>query len=128
MAFDYQEFKKNTNMFIYLPKVGEENTFHIKRIYKKTEGLDKFHFFKKVKTYKKTLHPETGKEIVKIQNVEENMGYHIEAELMNGQILSISNISAFYRVFVDNNVQDGDKIKVKHLSQGAWQCEKIKDN
>lgn len=100
--------------FVYLPKVGEEEVFDIKEVRSIKEGDPRFHFKQRIKT---TLPDGTE------GTVEKNLGYHIEAELTNGKILSVSSLAAFLNVFKAHQLNDGMKVKIKHIDKGNWEVE-----
>ncbi len=83
-ALDYSAY--GGGKYVYMPKIGESLEVKIKEIREVKTGLDKFHFQKKEKV---TL-PD-GTQI----DVPKSMGFHVECELEDGKILSVTSFSAF---------------------------------
>lgn len=117
MSLNYSEFKTDSK-YVYLPRVGEEMIYEIKEISKVTEGNPKFHF-------------QQNQEVVldddSVATVKKNLGYHIEARLANGKILSVNSLSAFLKVFKKYEINDGDHIRVFHIDKGEWEVEKLNE-
>ena len=105
----------------YLPPVGEEREFDIKEIKKVECDNPKFNFTETKQM--DVTDPETG-EIVSVEK-KKDLGYHIECDLVSGQILTITSISAWYKVFVANKIQDGEKVRIKHIDKGEWEVERL---
>ena len=114
MAFDYSKVSKGN--YVYPPKVGEEATFDIKEIREVKEGNDRFHF----KVKEKIVLPD-GKEA----SADKSLGWHIECELADGKILSVTSYAVFMQVFKENNIQDGEKVFMKHIGKGEWEVKKL---
>lgn len=123
MAFNYD--KEVPSKYIYLPKIGEKATFQILEIKKVETGQDRFHFQGRVEEEVFKKHPETGELVPAKDTVLKSMGWHIECDLPEGKILSITSFAAFLQVFKKNNVQDGDVITVKHIEKGEWEVTKL---
>lgn len=115
MSLDWEndEDLAGTGRFVYLPKVGEEKTYEIKEVRKVTSGQDRFH----IKRREKIDLPD-GTEGV----VETSLGFHIECDLEDDKILSITSLSPFIS-FKQEKVNDGDKLKVSHPEKGVWSFE-----
>ena len=110
---DYE--KEFPSKYVYLPKVGAEATFRIKSIKKAESDNSKLNFEESEKVIL-----ADGKEAV----TKKDLGYHIECEIDNEQILSITNKAAFLNVFKRHNVQPGESITVKHPAKGEWEVVK----
>jgi hypothetical protein len=119
-ALDYSAY--GGGKYVYMPKVGESLEVKIKEIRECRVGLDKFHFQKKIKV---TL-PDG-----KIVDTTESMGFHIEAELDDGKILSITSWASFLECIVKKRpefpkgVQDGDHVRFEHIAKGEWKVTKL---
>jgi hypothetical protein len=115
MGLDYSNY--GGGKYVYLPKIGGEPLeVKIKEIRECRVGLDKFHFQKKIKV---TL-PDG-----KIVDTTESMGFHVECELEDGKILSITSFASFLECLRKPNVQDGDHVRFEHLDRGSWKVEKL---
>ena len=97
--------------YIYLPKVGESQVYKIKEVRKVTKGADKFHIIRREKD-----ELEDGTEVT----VEKNLGFHLECDLDNGKILSITSLSPFI-AFKQAKVNDDDEVEVNHPKKGSWE-------
>lgn len=120
--FNYND-EKYQGKYLYMPKIGEEVTIEIKEIREVKSDNPKFNFSEKVPVFidgKPTIDDE-GEEIFK----QRDLGYHIECELVNGKILSVTNMAAFLQVFKKNNIQDAETWRIKHIDKGEWKCEKL---
>ena len=117
MALDYE--KDFPSKYVYLPKVGDINLFKIKELRKVETGDPKFHF-----TVREEVELPDGSTAM----AEKNLGFHIEAELEDGKILSISSYSGFTQVFRKHQVNDGDHIKVFHKDRGEWEVKKVNED
>ena len=115
MAIDYNQFS-GEGKFVYLPRIGEEATFKIKELRIVEGGDERFHFKQRTKTQL----PD-GTEAT----VEKNLGYHVEAELEDGRILSVNSLGAFLQVFKKHKIRDGEEVRIKHLDRGEWEVERI---
>ena len=67
------------------------------------------------------MYDDDGEQVFK----DKDLGYHVEAELVNGKILSITNFSTFINVFKKFEINDGDKVRIFHKDRGEWVVEKI---
>lgn len=121
MALNYNDEKYQGNS-VFLPKVGENATFTIKRLYEAKSDNPKFNF----SINKKVQLRDEDNNVVEVDK-REDLGYHIEAELDNGKILYVNSLSAFNNVFKKYQVNDGDTIKVSHPDRGEWVVEKVKE-
>lgn len=120
---DYSKFSGNRGSWVYLPKVGEQDVFDIKRMWFDKADDDRFNFSKQ-----EVVDLPDGSKATKhvtIKNPETNEPFNLQCELSNGKILSVSSFPAFMQVFKKGDVQDGDKIKVSHPAKGQWLVEKI---
>ncbi len=126
MTFDYG--KEVPSKYTYLPKIGFKDTFTIKKIRKVIDGSDRFHFQGKVEeeVYKKD--PVTGELVPAIESVNKSMGWHIECDLDDGRVLSVTSFGAFLQVFKKHNIQEGDTIHVQHVDKGEWEVTKSQNS
>ncbi len=108
--------KEFPSKYVYLPRVGEIATFEIKTIKKVESDNPKFNFSETSK-----VELEDGQEA----EVKKDLGYHVECDLVDGRVLTVTSISSFSQVFKKNNVQEGEKIEVKHIDRGEWKVEKL---
>ena len=116
MSVDYKNDPDMQSKYVYLPRVGEIATFKIKEVRKVTGGKDRFHFIQRIK--------EVGDDEIE-RTFEENLGWHIECDLDDGKILSVSSLCAFNQVFRKHEVNDGDKIEINHKDRGEWLVTKL---
>jgi len=112
--FDYSEV--GNNKYVYMPKIGASLEIGIKEIKKVTEGKDQFHF----KVKEKVTLPD-GTEA----SIDKSLGYHIEVELDNEKVLSITSLAAFLSVFKKYELNDGDRAKITHKAKGEWEVIKL---
>ena len=115
--------EKYQGKFVYLPVMGETAVFEIEEISEAKSDNPKFNFSENVPV---TLNGEQviddeGEAVFK----KKDLGYHIEARLTNGKILSITSVSAFIQVFKKHEIQDGDNVKVFHKDKGVWEVTKL---
>lgn len=122
MAVNYKD-DKYAGKFVYLPKQGESAEFDIKEIKEVQSDNVKFNFSinEPVTINGQQAIDDDGEPVFK----KKDLGYHIEAELKNGKILSVTNLSSFKSVFVKNNIQDGEKVRVSHPDKGIWKVERL---
>ena len=112
--YDYKGI--GDNKYVYMPKIGEEIEVKIKEVRKVTEGKDMFHF-----KMRDTIDlPNGGKAVA-----EKSLGYHIEAELEDGRILSVTSLAAFLMVFKKHQINDGDHVHIEHPAKGSWIVTKL---
>jgi len=122
MAIDYNN-EKYQGKFVYLPRVGESAEFDIKEIREKKSDNPKFNFTENVPVMingEQAIDDE-GEPLFK----KKDLGYHVEAELTNGKILSVTSMSAFLSVFKKYEIQDGERVRINHLEKGKWEVERI---
>lgn len=115
--------EKYQGKFVYLPLMGETAVFDITEIHEAKSDNPKFNFSENVPV---TLNGEQviddeGEPVFK----KKDLGYHVEATLKNGKILSVTSVSAFIQVFKKHEIQDGDNIKVFHKDKGEWEVTKL---
>jgi phage FluMu protein Com len=115
--------EKYQGKFVYMPKMGETATFEIKELREAESDDPRFNFSENVPVMAngEQVVDDDGEPVFK----KKDLGYHVEAELENGKILSVTSFAAFAAVFKANNIQDGDKIKVEHLGKGEWKVTKL---
>jgi len=115
--------EKYQGKYVYLPLMGETGIFDIVEIREVKSNNPKVNFSDKVPVMAngEQVVDDDGEPVYKTKD----LGYHIEAELSNGKILSVISMSAFIQVFKKNNIQDGQKIKVFHKDKGEWEVEKV---
>lgn len=115
--------EKYQGKYVYLPRIGETMICEIKELREVKGGNVKFNFTQTVPVIVngEIITDDDGEPITKLQD----LGYHVEAELTNGKILSITSLSAFLNVFKKYEINDGDKIKIIHKAKGEWEIEKI---
>jgi hypothetical protein len=111
--------------YVYLPTIKSEETLeiHIKEIREVRTGLPKFHF-----TKMEVVKGADGNPVMVAGvplKAPVNMEFHIEAELMDGRVLSVTSFPAFIEVFIKNKLQDGDKVSIQHKDKGIWIVEKL---
>ncbi len=115
--------EKYQGKFVYLPVMGETATFEIAEISEVKSDNPKFNFSENVPVL------INGEQAVDDDNElvfkKKDLGYHIEAKLKNGKVLSITSMSAFIQVFKKHNIQDGEHIKVEHPEKGVWKVTKL---
>ena len=104
-----------TGKYIYMPKIGESIEVKIKEVKKVEGGNDKFNFKQK----EKVALPDGT-----IATIDKSLGYHIEAELEDGKILSVTSLAAFLQVFKQYQINDGDEVKITHKDKGIWEVNK----
>lgn len=122
---DYSS-EKYQGKFVYLPTMGETEIFDIAELDEVKSDNPRFNFNENVPVMLngEQVIDDEGEPVFK----KKDLGYHIEAKLKNGKVLSITSMSAFIQVFKKHNIQDGDKIKVFHKDKGVWEVEKINGN
>lgn len=115
--------EKYQGRYVYLPKLKEIAEFDIKEIREKKSDNEKFNFSENVPVMAngEQVIDDEGEPVFK----KRDLGYHVEAELQNGKILSITSFSAFLAVFKKNEIQDGEKILVEHPAKGEWKVTKL---
>jgi len=115
--------EKYQGKFVYLPTMGKTETFEIAVISEVQSDNPKFNFNEKVPVMANGIQvvDDDGEAVYK----DKDLGYHIEAKLTNGKILSVTSMSAFIQVFKKNEIQDGDKVKIFHKDKGIWEVEKL---
>jgi len=115
--------EKYQGKFVYLPKVGETLVIEIKELREVKSDNPKFNFSENVPVMinGEPGIDDDGEPLTK----KKDLGYHIEAELTNGKILSITSMAAFIQVFKKNQINDGDKVKISHKDKGVWEVEKL---
>jgi len=115
--------EKYQGKYVFLPLVGETAVFDIVEISDVKSDNTKLNFTEKVPVM------VNGEQVIDDEGEpafkKKDLGYHIEAKLRNGKILSITSMSAFIQVFKKNQIQDGEKIKVFHKEKGEWEVERI---
>jgi phage FluMu protein Com len=115
--------EKYQGKFIYLPVMGQTAEFDIEEISEVKSDNPKFNFSEDVPVMiggEQAIDDE-GEILTK----KKDLGYHIEARLKNGKVLSVTSMSAFKQVFKKFNIQDGDKILVNHKEKGVWEVKKL---
>lgn len=119
---DYNN-EKYQGKFVYLPIMGETAVFDIAEINEAKSDNPKFNFSEKVPVIAngEQVVDDDGEPVYK----SKDLGYHIEAKLKNGKVLSITSMSAFVQVFKKHNIQDGDNVKIFHKDKGEWIVEKL---
>lgn len=119
---DYNN-EKYQGKYVYLPLMGETAIFEIVEIHEAKSENTKVNFSEKVPVMAngEQVVDDDGEPVFK----QKDLGYHIEASLKNGKLLSITSMSAFIQVFKKNDIQDGDHIKVFHKDKGAWEITKL---
>lgn len=109
--------------FVYLPLMGEIAEFDIAEVNEVKSDNPKFNFSENVPVM------VNGEQVIDDEGEpafkKKDLGYHIEAKLKNGKILSITSMSAFIQVFKKNAINDGDHIKVFHKDKGEWEVTKL---
>lgn len=115
--------EKYQGKYVYLPVMGETAVFDIAEIHEAKSENPKVNFSDKVPVIAngEQVVDDDGEPVFKTKD----LGYHVEATLRNGKLLSVTSMSAFIQVFKKNNIQDGDHIKVFHKDKGEWVVEKI---
>ncbi len=122
MALNYGD-DKYQGKYIYMPRIGETLEIEIKELREVKSENPKFNFSESVPVMinGEPAIDDEGEAITK----KKDLGYHIEAELTNGKILSVTSIAAFIQVFKKNELNDGDKVRIKHIEKGIWEVEKL---
>jgi phage FluMu protein Com len=115
--------EKYQGKFVYLPLMGQTAEFDIEEISEVKSDNPKFNFSENVPV---TLNGEQviddeGEPVFK----KKDLGYHVEAKLKNGKVLSVTSMSAFIQVFKKNEIQDGDKVRIFHKDKGEWEVTKL---
>ena len=115
--------EKYQGKFVYLPIMGETAIFEIGEITEAKSDNPKFNFSEKVPVMAngEQVVDDDGEPVFK----SKDLGYHIEAKLKNGKMLSVTSMSAFIQVFKKHEIQDGDKVKIFHKDKGVWEVEKL---
>lgn len=115
--------EKYQGKFVYLPLMGETAVFDIAEISEVKSDNPKFNFSEKVPVLinGEPAMDDEGEALYK----QKDLGYHIEAKLKNGKVLSVTSISAFIQVFKKHNIQDGDNVKIFHKDKGEWEVIKL---
>jgi phage FluMu protein Com len=117
------EDEKYQGKFVYMPLMGDTAEFDIVEISEVQGDNPKFNFNEKVPVMAngEQVVDDDGEPVFK----QKDLGYHIEAKLRNGKILSVTSMSTFRQVFKKNEIQDGDKVRIFHKDKGEWVVEKI---
>jgi len=115
--------EKYQGKYVYLPMMGETAEFDIAEIREVESDNPKFNFSEKVPVMAngEQVVDDDGEPVFK----QKDLGYHIEARLKNGRILSVTSMSTFRQVFKKNEIQDDEKIRVFHKDKGEWIVEKL---
>lgn len=115
--------EKYQGKFVYLPPIGKEIVIEIKELREVKSDNPKFNFSENVPVLMngEPVIDDDGEPVTK----KKDLGYHIEAELTNGKILSVTSIAAFINVFKKYEINDGDKVKISHQEKGMWIVEKL---
>ena len=123
-VIDYGQ-EKYQGRYVFMPLMGEEAEFEIVEIKEVKSENSKMNFKDKVPVMAngEQVVDDDGDPVFK----EKDLGYHVEATLKNGKILSIGSLSQLQQVFKKFNIQDGDHVIVKHLDKGKWSVEKTND-
>ncbi len=122
MAIDYgaEKYQGNT---VFLPKIGEEATFEIETISEVKGENPKFNFSQDVPVL------VNGQQVIddegKVVTKKKDLGYHIEAKLTSGKVLSVNSMAAFFKVFKAHKIGDGEKVFIKHVAKGEWVITKL---
>jgi len=119
---NYQD-EKYQGKYLYLPRVGETLVIEIKEIREAKSDNPKFNFTENVPVMidGEQVIDDDGELVFK----KKDLGYHVEAELINGKILSVTSMAAFLQVFKKFQINDGDKVKIFHKDKGIWEVEKL---
>jgi len=122
MSVNYKD-KKYEGRFIYMPRVGEQIIVDIKEVREVKSENPRFNFSETVPVMAEgePVIDDEGDPVTK----KKDLGYHIEAELANGKILSVTSMSAFLSVFKKYEINDGERIKIFHKAKGEWEVEKL---
>jgi len=102
--------------YIYLPKIGEELEVEIATIRKVSNP--KFNI-----KIEETRVLDDGTEA----KVKKDMGFYLECDLegkLKDKVLSVNSYHAF-KLFKQNNIQDGNKVKFVHKTKGEWEVNKL---
>jgi hypothetical protein len=115
--------EKYQGRIVFMPVMGETAEFDIVEISEVKCDNPKMNFKDKVPVTSngEQVVDDDGEPVFK----EKDLGYHVEAKLKNGKILSIGSLSQLQQVFKKFNVQDGDKIRVFHKDKGLWEVVKL---
>lgn len=115
--------EKYQGKFVYMPLMGETAVFEIEEICEVKSDNPKFNFTEQVPVLAngEQVVDDDGEPVFK----KKDLGYHIEAKLVNGKVLSVTSMATFKSVLKKHDVQDGDKIKVFHKDKGEWVVEKL---
>ena len=117
MSIDYDDPKyKRESKYVYPPRIGETAEFEIKELKEVTDGDPRFHY----RIRMNTVLPDGS-----TATVDKNLGYHHNAILTNGKILSITSKVAFDLVFVKYKINDGDKVRIEHENKNIWKITKL---
>jgi phage FluMu protein Com len=119
---DYGQ-EKYQGRYVFMPLMGEEAEFEIVEIKEVKSENSKMNFKDKVPVMAngEQVVDDDGDPVFK----EKDLGYHVEATLKNGKILSIGSLSQLQQVFKKNEIQDGNHIIVKHIDKGKWVVTKL---
>jgi len=122
MAVNYND-EKYQGKFVYLPLMGQSAEFDIEELSEVKSDNPKFNFSENVPVLINGEQgiDDDGEPLFK----KKDLGYHIEARLKNGKVLSVTSMSAFIQVFKKHEIQDGDRIRVEHLDKGMWKVTKL---
>lgn len=122
MSINYQD-EKYQGKYVYLPLMGETAEFDIVEINEAKSDNPKFNFSENVPVMMngEQVVDDDGEPVFK----KKDLGYHIQAKLMNGKLLCVTSVSAFIQVFKKHNVQDNEKIRVFHKDKGVWEVTKL---
>ena len=120
--FDYNN-PKYQGRYVYLPKIGEEAEFDIKEIREVKSDNEKFNFTENIPVIVdgEQLIDDDGELVFK----KKDLGYHIEVDLQDGKILSITSLGTFLTVFKKHNIQHEEKVRISHPERGVWKITKL---
>lgn len=108
-------------VFVFMPKVGEELTVDIVKI---TQEKNPPKFTIKIKEKVEVDVPGIGLSTVE---VTKDLGFFLKCELageFKGKSLCVTSYRGF-KLFQENNIQDGDLVTFKHPKDGEWICDKM---
>jgi rRNA maturation endonuclease Nob1 len=122
MSINYND-EKYAGKYVYLPKMGETAVFDIEEIHEVKSDNPKFNFTENVPVMAngEQVVDDDGEAVFK----KKDLGYHVEAKLKDGKLLSVTSLGAFFSVFKKHNIQDGDKVRIEHPEKGIWKVEKL---
>lgn len=115
-GYKYDDSVMPKSKYVYLPKLGKDDIFHLVGSRKVDDPPDsKYQFVRK-----KTVKLPNGEEV----KVDEKLGYHFEYDLESGQVLSVTNESAWDKTFIKHSIGDG-KWHIRHVAIGKWEVKKL---